>query len=66
MSEIIYRDGLGTITGRKDEITGSIIIRVDYQPSKYNNSVLSSDSITIPDKALEHVELFLNKMRWNR
>ena len=34
MSETIYQDGLGTITGRKDEITESIIFRLNWIRSK--------------------------------
>ena len=64
MSEIIYQDGFGTITGRKDRLTGSIHLRIEYEPSKRNGSVLSPDSFTFPPDALEPMRLFLTKMRY--
>lgn len=64
MNEVIYQDGFGTITGGKNKHTGSIHLRIEYKPSKHNGSVLSPDSFTFPEDALEPMRLFLTKMRY--
>lgn len=52
----IYSDGYGKINAGKDELTGSIVLKVEYKK-------LNPESITFPNDAIDKIIVFLENNR---
>jgi hypothetical protein len=52
----IYSDGYGKIKSGKDELTGSIVLRVEYLD-------LAPENITFPNEAIDKIIDFLQLSR---